>query len=69
MICVNIKEVNGMGVPVRSNFLLYIFILVCYNTQQSEEGNEYSCCNRTTGRDVIDCEHLMEAVNRRTFRS
>ena len=49
--------------------VLDTFFPLCYNTWQSNEGNDCLCSDFTTGRGVMDCERLEEAVNRRTFRS
>ena len=49
--------------------MLDTFFPLCYNTWQSNEGNDSLCSDFTTGRGVMDCERLAEAVNRRTFRS
>ena len=49
--------------------VLDTFFPLCYNTWQSNEGNDCLCSDFTTGRGVMDCERLAEAVNRRTFRS
>ena len=43
--------------------VLDTFFPLCYNTWQSNEGNDCLCSDFTTGRDVMDCERLAEAVN------